>query len=103
MLELEEKIIKMLREFWNPQNYIKECTIFYHGQIPMGAIYLENGPVYFTNRYKNLEITKPGIYLLDEIINEKSIKFNVKVTPESKIFILDRFTINKLYKDKVTA
>lgn len=103
MVELETKIIKLLHEFWNPQTYIKECTIFYHGQIPMGALYVQEGPVFFTNRYKNLEINQSGIYLLDELMNEKSIKFNVKVTPDSKIFILDRFTLNKLVEDKIIA
>jgi hypothetical protein len=95
--ELEKKLLEIINHHWRPHLYIKECDIFYAGQIPMGAIYIEKGPVYLMSRAKKQVITEPGIYFLNELLQEVPLKYNVRVSPESKIYILDRYTIKNLF------
>lgn len=91
----KENFNRLIDKHWEPTQYAKECTIFYNGQIPTFAIYLKKGTLSFVKKSKTTEVSQKGLYLLEELVDQKPIKFDLKISSNSAIYILDRSALKQ--------
>lgn len=87
-------ILENLNEKWCKVSFDKEFNLFYKGQIPTAAIVLVEGKMGMVKRNKSVILIKPNeVVFIDELLNEKMLKNDIKVFPNTTIYMIDRFSL----------
>lgn len=99
--EARKFILENIDNKWHAVSFAKEFDIFYKGQIPTAALLLVEGKIGIVKRNKSVTIIKPNeICFLDELLSETPLKNNIRVYPNTKLYMIDRYS---LIEDTISA
>lgn len=91
--------LQLLQKFSDPCLYQSETELIYEGQIPFAGYLLLEGEIQFIKRKTIFQKILPGtLFGVSELMENRPLKFTVKILPGSKVCILDRSTVKEILK-----
>lgn len=92
--DVEKFILENLDAKWHTVSFAKEFDIFYKGQVPTAALLITEGKIGIVKRNKSVTIIKANeICFLDELLSETPLKNNIRVYPNTTLYMIDRYSI----------
>lgn len=89
--------LELLKKYCKPSLYQTETELIYEGQVPFAGYLLVEGEIQFIKRKAIFQKITPGtIFGVSELMENKPLKFTVKILPGSKVCILDRSTVKEI-------
>ena len=97
---LDQTHLNLLKAFSEPRTYNTAQELIYEGQVPHAGYVLLEGEIHIIKRKKVIQKLTPNtLFGVNELMNKLPFKFTIKITPKSKVFILDRSTVIEITKD----
>ena len=94
---LPAKYIENLLSHCKPSTYNTESELIYEGHIPTAGYLLLDGEINFVKRKRVIQTIKSGtLFGVIELMESSPLKYSVKITPNSKVCILDKSTVKEL-------
>lgn len=93
---LTEHIDALIR-FCTPRLYQTETEIIYEGHVPSAGYLILEGNAKLVKKKKIKQTLQPGsLFGIHELLNKVPLSYNVKISPNSKVCILDKSTVREL-------
>lgn len=94
---ISDSDIESLSNFFDVANFQQMQEVIYEGHTPNAGFILLEGDLSLKKKNKIVDSFKKNFcYGFYELINNKKSKFSVAVNKGSKLFILDRSSLNEL-------
>jgi len=93
---IPEKFVSKIKSCSLPEIYHKPFEAVYHGQTPDFSFYLFSGSVKVYNKDKSFIINQPGLFNLQNLIENKSSPYTIEIQKGSVVSSLDKEQIQSL-------
>ncbi len=95
--KVSTKIINDLEKISSCRQYKKGANIIYKGHIPHCGFLLIEGEITLTHSKSKITIVHEGSLIgIKELMNSSPFQFNASIKPESRVYILDKSTVNEI-------
>lgn len=97
--EVTPKQFEELSKLTDCRFYKEESILIYEGHTPFVGYVLVDGKVEILKKNKIVSTISPlTLFAVNELINHAPVNFTVRVSPESKVLIMDKSTIHEIQK-----
>ena len=94
-------VISELKKIVQQRRYKRDADIIYKGHVPhCGFLLLEGEITLRLSKTKILTLNKCSLIGIRELMNAEPFKFDAYIKSDSKVYILDRSTVNELLKSE---
>ena len=94
LFTLSEDQVEKLRTSHPPERtYNSESGIIYRGHVPLACFLLLSGSMLLDSRRGSTPLREGTILGLKELVDSEPFAKDVRITPGSKVLILDRYTV----------
>jgi signal-transduction protein with cAMP-binding, CBS, and nucleotidyltransferase domain len=96
--KVPQNIIKELDEIVFAQHYRNSAAIIYKGHIPNSGFLLLDGQISLSiSKTKNVVLNIGSLIGIRELMNSIPIEFDVNISSDSSVLILDRSSVNDIF------